>query len=58
MPDNQCQGDGCKRPGTLRSVVDKVENTVWRYFLCEECDQVLLDYEKFAIARSKGTRSS
>jgi hypothetical protein len=58
MPNDQCQRDGCIQKGVLRTIVDKVKNCVWRYFLCDDCDRVLQDYEKFAIASSKGTRDS
>jgi hypothetical protein len=54
---NQCQRDGCKKPGDLRSFVDNTQNCVWRFWLCDECDQLLQDHEKLAVARAKGSRS-
>jgi hypothetical protein len=56
MPNHQCQGEGCSRPGVMRSLVDEVEKCVWRIFLCDHCDGYLLDHEKFALARTKGIR--
>jgi hypothetical protein len=57
LPEEKCQRDGCDAPGVVRSFVDKIQNCVWRYVLCDHCDEYLLDDEKFAIARSKGSRS-
>jgi hypothetical protein len=56
MTEGQCQGDGCTRSGTLRSLVDNVQHCVWRFILCDYCNDVLQDYEKFAVARGKGER--
>jgi hypothetical protein len=57
MPEGQCQGEGCKRPGTVRSLVDSVEHCVWRFFLCDHCNDILPDYEKFMVARTRGERT-
>jgi len=58
MKENQCQADGCSRPGVERFLIDKDDRREWRYFLCDHCDGYLLDYEKYALARTKGVRTN